>query len=215
MPVKIHVSLAVTPSTTLTFDQLLEETLVKVHFAGDCIGEDSLLRDRVAPWTAMAGDWCELMKLRGEDFRELCQAHPELLSRVEMHARTKRAAGADASTVSLNARCHEIRMQQEGFAPRSAVVSAEGGSICGKQRAHARLASARHLPAGVRPALAAGVPAEVARACGERLAGVGVDAMKAAIVGRRRLASLGSQLPATTAEKQGSKDAAGRGALAA
>lgn len=158
---------------------LVQEALVAVRFAGEVLGEDSLLRERVAPWTAMAGDWCELMRLKGSDFRELAQAHPELLQRVEMHEREKRAGGDGGARgeVSLNARCHEIRLQQQGYSP-----SADGGvepaekTSSFKQRSlcrHGAHHGAHHPPA--------------ARPAAPRRAPRGVEIMKAAIAERRRL----------------------------
>ena len=70
-----------------------EEEENEVRYAGGFFGEDALLNSgKLAKWTAMAGDWSELLLLRGDDFRALGQAEPELKQKVHAAAHSRRAS---------------------------------------------------------------------------------------------------------------------------
>jgi len=83
-----------------------------VRFAGGFFGEDALLNSgTLSKWTAMAGDWSELLLLRGDDFRALGRAEPELKQKVAFLTRGKHTHTVDV----LGAHERQLREQEEGL----------------------------------------------------------------------------------------------------
>lgn len=89
-----------------------EEATVGVRFAGETVGEESLLHaGSLAPWSCLAGDWCELMRLHGEAFRALARTHPELGQRLLTHEQNAKHTRSDDL---LRAFEHEARQRMCG-----------------------------------------------------------------------------------------------------
>ena len=92
-----------------------ESRQVGVKFSGGFFCEDALLHnDRVAPWTAMAGDWAELLFLKGSDFLALCVHHPELKQRLLFHEKGKAKGKRATDIMSMHEEKLRLHQQRRG-----------------------------------------------------------------------------------------------------
>ena len=75
--------------------------------------EEALLHDdRVAAWTAIAGDWAELLFLLGADFLALCDHFPELKQRLLFHEKGKAKGKKATDVMSMHEEKLRLRQQQ-------------------------------------------------------------------------------------------------------
>ena len=90
------------------------EKVVGVRFVGETVGEDCLVDESaVAPWTAIAADWCDLLRLRALSFRALAAAHPQVLHRIKEYVAQQLDEHSGSSPGGSPGKAHQARLKCE------------------------------------------------------------------------------------------------------